>query len=127
MQSTISTPTLISLLWAFVSFNIVFADVLSLYVPGVLPQVMEGVVEGVALSEGLMLAAAVFIQIPVAMIVLTHVLPSRIIRSVTTLAVVVTSVFVVGGGSLKMHYIFFALCELLALFTILRLSWVRRV
>ncbi|MCU4654357.1 DUF6326 family protein [Roseibacterium sp. SDUM158016] len=127
MQSTISNPTLISLLWAFVSFNIVFADVLSLYVPGVLPQVMEGVVEGVALSEGLMLAAAVFIQIPVAMIVLTHVLPPRIFRSVTTLAVVVTSVFVVGGGSLKMHYIFVALCELLALFTILRLSWARRV
>lgn len=125
MNATIATPTQLSLLWAFVALNIVFADVLSLYTPGVLPQVLEGVVEGVALSETLMLIAAVFIQIPVSMIVLTPVLPLRLRRSVTTVAAVVTAAFVIGGGSLKSHYVFFAVCEILALTTILYLSWRR--
>ncbi|PWJ21600.1 DUF6326 family protein [Jannaschia seohaensis] len=116
---------LLSLLWVFVSLNIVFADVLSIYTPGVLPQVMEGVVEGVALSETLMLIAAVFIQIPLAMIVLTHLLPPRGLKLVTTVAALVTAAFVIGGGSLKPHYIFFASCEVLALLTILRQTWRR--
>jgi TRAP-type C4-dicarboxylate transport system permease small subunit len=119
MQSTASPALKISFLWTFVALNIVFADVLGLYTPGVLPQVMNGVVEGVQLSEELMLIAAVFIQIPVAMIVLTQFLPTRVNMILNVIAVVVTTVFVIGGGSLKLHYIFFASCEVIAMIAIL--------
>lgn len=90
----------LSCLWAFVALNIAFADILSLYTPGVMPQVMEGVVEGVELSENLMLVAAIFIQIPVAMIVLTQFLSARANKVVSTIAVVITAAFVIGGGGL---------------------------
>ena len=113
----------LSCLWAFVALNIAFADILSLYTPGVMPQVMEGVVEGVELSENLMLVAAIFIQIPVAMIVLTQFLSARANKVVSTIAVVITAAFVIGGGSLMPHYVFFATCEVLALLLILRLIW----
>jgi hypothetical protein len=125
MQSTLSPPGLISLLWIAVVLNMVFADMLSIYTPGVLPQVMNGVVEGVTLSENLMLIAAVFIQIPIAMIVVSHLLPGRIAKGANTVAVTVTAAFVVGGGSLKPHYIFFASCELIAMAGILHLTWRR--
>ena len=114
----------LSCLWAFVALNIAFADILSLYTPGVMPQVMEGVVEGVELSENLMLVAAIFIQIPVAMIVLTQFLSARANKVVSTIAVVITAAFVIGGGGALMpHYVFFATCEVLALLLILRLIW----
>jgi hypothetical protein len=125
MQSKLSAPSLISLLWTSVVLNMVFADVLSIYTPGVLPQVMDGVVEGVTLSENLMLIAAVFIQLPVAMIVVTHLLPKRAAKGANTFSVIVTAAFVVGGGSLKPHYIFFASCELIAMAGILFLTWRR--
>jgi len=125
MRSNVSAPMLISLLWTTVVLNMIFADVLSIYTPGVLPQVMDGVVEGVTLSENLMLIAAGFIQIPIAMIIATHLLPEKIAKVTNTFAVIVTAVFVVGGGSLKPHYIFFASFELVAMAGILYLTWRR--
>lgn len=116
----------VSLLWVTVSLNIVFADVLSLYVPGVLPEVMNGTVEGVTLSESLMLVAAFFIQIPITMIILTYLLSPRLLRPVTMVAVLITAAFVIGGGSLKPHYLFFAFCEVMALSAILYLTWRRQ-
>jgi hypothetical protein len=125
MQSKPSVPLLISLLWIAVVLNMVFADILSIYTPDVLPQVMEGVVEGVTLSEDLMLIASMFIQIPIATIVVTHLLPERVAKGANTLAVIVTAAFVVGGGSLKPHYLFLAGGELIAMAGILYLTWRR--
>lgn len=112
-----------SSLWAFVALNIAFADILGLYTPGVIPEVIEGVIEGVTITENMMLIAAVFIQIPVAMIVAMQFLPLRAWRAANTLAALVTAVFVLAGGSLKPHYIFFASCEIVALLSIVVLVW----
>ena len=123
MQTITARRNTLSSLWAFVALNIAFADILSLFTPGVIPEVITGVVEGVALTETLMLVAAVFIQIPVAMIVAMQLLPPRRWRGVTTAAVIVTAAFVIGGGSLKPHYVFFASCEIAALLAIALLVW----
>lgn len=123
MPSDMTRRTAISSLWTLVALNIAFADILALYTPGVLPDLMRGVAEGVMLSETLMLVAAVFIQIPVAMIVATQLMPVRALRLVTSTAIVVTALFIVGGGSPKPHYVFFAGCEILALLGIALLVW----
>jgi hypothetical protein len=123
MNNLTARRNALSSLWAFVALNIAFADILGLYTPGVIPDVVEGVVEGVTITENLLLVAAVLIQIPVAMIVAIQVLPLRAWRVVNTLAALVTTVFVVAGGSLKPHYIFFASCEILALLVISLLVW----
>ena len=123
MNSRTARRNALSSLWAFVALNIAFADILGLYTPGVIPEVIEGVIEGVTITENLMLVAAVFIQIPVAMIVAMQFLPVRVWRTVNAPAIVVTALFVVGGGSLKPHYIFFAICEILALLSIGLLVW----
>lgn len=113
----------LSSLWAFVALNIAFADILGLYTPGVIPEVIEGVIEGVTITENMMLIAAVFIQIPVAMIVAMQFLRLRAWRTVNISAALVTAVFVVAGGSMKPHYIFFASCEIVALLSIVVLVW----
>ncbi|SIS67230.1 hypothetical protein SAMN05421759_102242 [Roseivivax lentus] len=123
MHDLAARRSALSFLWLSVALNIAFADILGLFTPGVLGQVMDGVIEGVALSERLMLVAAVFIEVPVAMIVAMQVMPRRAWRPVNSAAAVVTALFVLGGGSLKPHYVFFATCEILALCAIVWLVW----
>lgn len=123
MQTSAARRNALSSLWAFVALNIAFADILGLYAPGVIPQVIDGVIEGVTITENMMLIAAVFIQIPVAMIVAMQFLPPPAWRAVNTVTALVTAVFVIAGGSLMPHYIFFASCEVLALLLILVIVW----
>lgn len=123
MNTATARRNALSALWAFVALNIAFADILGLYTPGVIPEVIEGVIEGVTITENMMLIAAVFIQIPVAMIVAMQFLRLRAWRTVNISAALVTAVFVVAGGSMKPHYIFFASCEIVALLSIVVLVW----
>ena len=113
----------VSALWASAALNIAFADILSLHTPGVMAEVLTGVVEGVTLSAKLMLIAAMLLQVPIAMIAAMQLLPRRLWRPVNGGAVLVTALFVLGGGSLKPHYVFLAACEVLAMLAILRLVW----
>lgn len=123
MNTLAARRNALSSLWAFVAFNIAFADILGLYTPGVIPEVIDGVIEGVTITQNMMLIAAAFIQIPVAMIVAMQFLPVSSWRVISSVAVLVTAVFVVAGGSLKPHYIFFASCEIVALIAIAVLVW----
>ncbi|WP_147127763.1 DUF6326 family protein [Shimia ponticola] len=125
MPLPFQTRIAVSFLWCFVALNMAFADVLSIYTPGTVPQLMNGTIEGVALSETLMLIAAVMLQIAMVMIVATQFLPDKWCRIVNSVAVIVTAAFVIGGGSLKPHYIFFAVSEVAAMATVLVLMWRR--
>lgn len=107
--------TKISTLWIFVLFNMVFADVLSFMDAGFLAQVATGTVEGIEITPMLLLVSAVFLEIAIAMVVLSRFLSPRPARIANMIAASITILFVVGGGSLKPHYIFFATFEVLAL------------
>jgi len=114
---------IISTLWIVVMFNMVFADVLSFMIPGALAEVMTGAVDGVEMSEKLMLIAAMILEIPIVMIFLSRFLKYRANRMANILAGIVTILFVIGGGSTELHYIFFASVEVLCMLAIIRLAW----
>ncbi|MGR3492909.1 MAG: DUF6326 family protein [Shimia sp.] len=123
MTETINRRTILSLLWAFVAINIAYADILGLFSPGTIDAVASGVIEGVTMTDNLLLIAAVFLQIALVMMVAVQVLPARAGRWVNAGAALVTALFIIGGGSLKPHYIFFATMEVAALMGIIALSW----
>jgi len=116
----------ISTLWIVVLFNMIFADLLSFMYPGFLAQIITGTVEGVTITPMFLLLAAIFIEIPILMIFLTKVLSPRTSRIANLVAVVITTLFVVVGGSLTPHYIFFGSIEVAALLYIAYLSWIWR-
>ena len=122
MQGCTDQGIRISLLWITVMFNMVFADVLSLFSPGFLAEILGGSAEGVVITDRLLLVAALLIEVPVLMIVLTPVLPRRASRITNIAAAIVTITFVIAGGSWKPHYVFFATIETLALLTIIYLT-----
>ncbi len=114
--------TRISTLWIVVMFNMAFADILSFMDPTFLAQVATGSVEGVTITPMFLLLAAVLVEVAIVMIFLTRALSPRASRVANYVAAVITILFVVGGGSLKSHYIFFATIEVAALLYIAYLA-----
>lgn len=117
--------TRISTLWIVVMLNMAFADIVGFIQPGAL----EGVAGpgGVQITQTLLLVFALFIEIPLAMIFVSRILKRGANRWVNTAAAVVTSVFVVGGGSMELpFYAFFAAVEVACMALIVWSVWSRR-
>jgi Sec-independent protein secretion pathway component TatC len=114
----------VSLLWIVVMLNMAFADILSFISPGSLQEMMTGYAGELKITQGLLLAFALLIEIPIIMIFLSRMLNRKINRIANMAACVVTIAFVVGGGSPAAHYIFFAgievACMLLIVWTCIR-------
>ena len=119
-----NTGTRISTLWIVVMFNMVFADILSFIKPGALQELWAGQA-GVQISPGLLLVFAVLLEIPIAMIWLSRILKEQANRWANTAAAVITALFVVGGGSIDLHYVFFATVEVACMALIVRSVWTR--
>ena len=112
---SIDRKVVISSLWIVVMLNMIFADILSLMIPGALTELMTGTVEGVTLSAELMLIAAFILEIPIMMVLLSRLLKHKINRILNISASLITIVFVIGGGSLDLHYIFLATVEVICM------------
>jgi Sec-independent protein secretion pathway component TatC len=115
----------LSTLWVVIMLNMVFADILTFIKPGALQDLWAGQ-GGVQITPGLLLLFAILIEVPIAMIVLSRVLRPGPARWTHTTAAVVTTAFVVGGGSLTPHYVFFATVELACMALIVWSVWTRR-
>jgi hypothetical protein len=113
----------LSTLWIVVLFNIVFADILSFITPRALEEIMTGSAGGLQVTQGLLLVFAALLEIPIVMIYLARVLPHRVNRPANIGAAAITILFVVGGGSASLHYIFFAGIEVLCLLLIVWYAW----
>ena len=117
--------TRLSTLWIVVMFNMVFADILTFIKPGALQELWAGQA-GVQITPGLLLAFAILIEVPIAMIFVSRILKPGPSRWANTVAAVVTTAFVVGGGSLTPHYVFFASVEIACMALIVWSVWKQR-
>ena len=117
--------TRLSTLWVVVMFNMVFADILTFIKPGALQELWAGQA-GVHVTPGLLLVFALLLEIPIAMIFVSHILKRGPNRWANTVAAVITTAFVVGGGSLDLHYVFFATVEIACMALIVWSVWTRR-
>lgn len=104
-------------------FNILAADILSFMYPGFLKEVISGYAGQVQITPEFLLIAAVLLEIPIAMIVLSRILPYKINRYLNIFAAIVTILFVVGGGSGYPHYIFFEIIEVITMLAIIKIAW----
>lgn len=115
--------TKLSTIWIFVMINMGFADILGFMYPGTLDKIATGTVDGVTITPMFLLIAAVFVEIGIAMILISRLAPRGLARIANIVAAPVTIVFIIAGGSLTPHYIFFAAIEVMALIAITALAW----
>jgi Sec-independent protein secretion pathway component TatC len=112
----------LSTLWIVVMFSMVFADIVGFLNPGTLKDMMNGAV-GIQITQGVLLAFAVLIEIPIIMIFLSRVLKYKANRWANIIASVITILFVIGGGSPFPYYVFFASVEVVCMLIIIWTVW----
>jgi hypothetical protein len=114
----IDTKTLLSTLWIVVMINMLKADILSLFIPGVTDELVSfSASVGTSIPQ-LMLFGAVMGNLAIAMIILSRVLKRGINRWVNIVVGIVTIAYIWGGMSSYPHYIFIASVETLCLLLI---------
>ena len=74
---------------------------MSFITPGELQAMWAGQA-GVQVTQGLLLVFAILLEIPIAMIFVSRILKPGANRWANTVAAVITTVFVVGGGSMEL-------------------------
>jgi len=112
----------LSTLWVVVLFNMVFADIVGFMTPGELEKIIAGDV-GIQITQELLLLFSLLLEIPIAMVFLSRVLTRQVNRWTNILAAIITIMFVIGGGSSYLSYLFFASVEVVCLLAIVWFSW----
>ncbi|MEO1246244.1 MAG: DUF6326 family protein [Pseudomonadota bacterium] len=123
-QERASTRTVLSTLWIFVLLNLFAKDIHELGRPGMLQQIMTGVVDGVTITEELMLLGGVMFEIPILMVLLSQILPYRINRRANIGAGAVTIMIEVYSNlNPDLDNVFFLVIKILALLGVIRVAW----
>jgi hypothetical protein len=112
---------LLSTLWIVVMINMLKADILTLYIPGSMDELIK--FAGDTPITQLMLAGAIMMEISIAMIFLSRVLKYGVNRWANMVTSIIVIVFVIGGGSTYPHYIFIATVEVICLLSIAWIAW----
>jgi hypothetical protein len=110
------TKTLLSTLWIFVMFNYLYCDVMSLMDPPLLKQYLAGNAGGMTINAGFLLGAAILMEIPMAMVLLSIVLKGSALRWANVAAGLVMTLvqifsLTVGGTAPSVYYWFFSVVE----------------
>ena len=107
----------LSTLWVFIMVNMLAADIFSFMLAG------SAASATIPVTQEMMLAFAVVIEIPIAMIFLSRVMSHRANRLANIAACAITIAFVIAGGSLDLHYLFFASIEVITMLLMIRICW----
>jgi hypothetical protein len=116
---------MLSALWVFVTLNYLYCDVVGLMDPVLLNQYLTGEVNGMTIDQNFLLAGAVLMEIPIAMVLLSLILGFKANRianiiagSIKTIVMIIT-MFV--GPTL--YYIFFGTIEIATTIFIVWYAW----
>ncbi len=119
--------TILSTLWIFVTANYIFCDVITLMYPEGLKQIVSGTVGSIQVTQNFLLGAAIFMEIPLLLIILSRVLKykanrlSNIIAGTLMTVIQIMSLFV--GTAPTLHYIFFSIIEIACTSFIVWYAW----
>ena len=115
---------LLSILWVFIILNFFARDIHELGRPGMLEQMMSGTIDGVVVTDMLMLIGGIMIEIPILMTILALLLPHGMNRWANIGVGLLTMVMIVAMN-LKpdLDNVFFMSIQLVALIAIVGIAW----
>jgi len=124
---------LLSKIWVFLSLNYIFCDVLSNMEMSVLQMLLEGAIDGIPMTEGMLLFAGISLEIPFLMVLLSTILPYKVNKITNVAAAVLMIIYQLGsfffGSEVTLHYTFFSAVEILGNMAVLvlALKWKQEV
>ncbi|MBC8506638.1 MAG: hypothetical protein ISR58_12695 [Anaerolineales bacterium] len=109
----------LSTLWIVVMINVAMADIFNFMM-----DLMSGnTTPGVQVPQIGMLIFAIIMEIPIVMILFSRVLKYSANRWANIIAGVITTAFIILGGSLNLVYLFFATVEIVCIAFIIGYAW----
>ena len=109
----------LSSLWVFLLFNMIFKDLHDLLRPGLLAEMMEGM----SISESMLLVAGMLLEIPIGMIFLSRILPPKFNRWANLIAAIILLVSFLIFGPIDLDDYFFLLMQIIGLGLIMWYAW----
>jgi hypothetical protein len=115
----------LSALWAALMFLYVYADILSLYKPGQMEEMLAGRMGPLAVTQGTVLSAAILMLIPAVMIFLSLALRPRAGRWANVILGVLYTAVNIGNlvGETWAFYILFGIVEMALTLLIVGYAW----
>ena len=133
MLSTDVTPKvpdkrpILSALWIYLSLNYIYCDHLEIMEPAVFKNLATGHVGALEVTQGFLLAAALLLQIPFLMVVLSKLLNYKANRFLNILAATLMILVQLGtmgmGTSASPVYAFYSIIEILCNVIIVWIAW----
>ncbi len=120
---TIETKAKLSTLWIFYLLNTIFRDIHEFVEPGFLEEVMTGTFNGTQITEHLMLLGGFIVEVPIAMVLLSRLLPYGANRWANIIAAVITISFEMMNGTTDLDDTFHMFIEIAALSFIIWSAW----
>ena len=123
INGPLGKANLLTTLWIFVTVNYIYCDLIGVMDPSVFRYGHMGAID---ITQGFLLAAAVLVEIPMAMIFLSRILGYRANRWANIVAGAVMTV--VQAGSLfaarpTLYYVFFSAIEVACTLFIVVIAW----
>lgn len=119
----IETQNLLSTLWIFILFNILFRDIHQLITKNFIEEILSGVVNGVTITEELLLIGGLFVEVPIIMVLLSKILPYKWNRYANIFGGVITILVTLSNSPSDMDDLFFMIIEIIALLAIIWFAW----
>lgn len=122
--STMERKATLSSLWIFVLLNMIFRDIHELVSPGLLEEMMTGIVNGTQVTDELLLLGGIMAEVGIVMVVLARVLKVRANRWANIIVGAISIILVVSNNTAPdLDDMFFAAIEVIALAVIIWYAW----
>jgi hypothetical protein len=118
----------LALLWAALMFFYIYNDILSLFQPGHVADLVEGQLEGVQFTQSVLIGAALLMALPSLMIILSLTLRAGLNRWVNIVAgifhlLVLVGTQFVGEGEVWIYWRLYELLEAVLIVLIIWTAW----
>jgi len=121
---TMERKAILSTLWIFVLLNMIFRDFHELVRPGLLEEMMTGIVNGTQVTDGLLLLGGIMAEVFIIMVILARVLKVRANRWANIIVGIISIMLVVSNNTAPdLDDMFFAAIEVTALVVIVWYAW----
>ncbi|MGB3493433.1 MAG: DUF6326 family protein [Elainellaceae cyanobacterium] len=120
---TMETKAKLSTLWMFYLFNTIFRDIHEFIEPGFVEQMMTGTFNGIQITEQLLLLGGFVAEVPIAMVLLSRLLPYGANRWANIIAAVIILAVEINNGTTDLDDTFHMFIEIAALSFIVWSAW----
>lgn len=117
---------LLSTLWIFAILNYLYCDIVGLMDVNLLKQYLAGTVNGMEMNENFLLGAAILMEIPIAMVLLSRILNYKANRWANIIAGVIMTIVQIAtlfAGEPTKYYLFCSMIEIATTIAIVWLAW----